>query len=229
MCGPIVPSVYLPTMASDDRKYEPDEVGMILRRVAELQVDEPTSALTRAELEQVAAESALDIRHLDRALAELETDDKRSARRLGLRLFVVVHRSCAGVLDQAALEAAAALLDRSLGVIGSRAITRTGLTWFGRHVAVSIQAAGESGRISIQIEERFRNTVQGQLGLALFSAVPTGAVIAAGLAGLAAPLLALIPLGLYAGVRVGHRRRIEATERQLERIADQLAGLLADT
>ncbi|MFV8755289.1 hypothetical protein ACNOYE_32465 [Nannocystaceae bacterium ST9] len=213
-------------MAQDDRKYEPDEVALVLRRVAELQVSEQTSALTRAELEQVAAESGLDVRHLDRALAEIETDDKRSARRFGLRLFVVVHRSVAGELDQAALEAAAALLDRSLGVIGSRAITRAGLTWFGRHVAVSIQAEG--GRISIQLEERFRNTVQGQVGMAMFTAVPAGALMTV-IAWPVAPLLALIPLGLYAGVRVGHRRRIEATERQLGRIADQLVALLAKT
>ncbi len=47
------------------------------------------------------------------------------------------------------------------------------------------------------------------------------------IAGPAAPLLALLPLALYAALRQGHRRRIEATERQLERVADQLVKALA--
>jgi hypothetical protein len=207
----------------DDRKYEPNEVGLVLRRIAELQVHEPpTSALTRAELEQVVAESGLDVRHLDTALAELEIHDKRQARRFGLRLFVVVRRSVVGQLDPAKLEAAAALLDRSLGVIGDRAIRGNAMTWFGRHVAVSIIMEGS--RISIQIEERFVRTVQGRLGLTLLSAVP--ATVIAAMAGAAASLLALIPLGLYAGVRHDHLERIDATERQLDRLADQLVKLL---
>jgi hypothetical protein len=203
-----------------DRKYEPDEVALILRRIAELQVHEPpTSALSRPELEQVVAESGLDIRHLDTALAELETVDKRRARRFGLRLFVVVHRSVAGDLTPAKLAAAAALLDRSLGVIGDKAIHGNAMTWFGRHVAVSIMMEGS--RISIQIEERFRETARVRLGLTLFSAVPSAALMA-----MFGAALALIPLGLYAGFRYGHHRRIESTERQLEGLANQLVKLL---
>lgn len=211
-------------MPSDDRKYEPGEVGLVLRRLAELQVHEPpTSALTRTELEQVVTEAGLDIRQLDTALAELETQDKQHARSLGLRLFVVVRRNIAGELSPTKLEAAAALLDRSLGVIGSRVISANSLTWFGRHVAVSIMMEGS--RISIQIEERFRETVQTRLGLSLLSAPLTGLLVMA--AGPVAAPLALIPLGVYAVFRRGHRRRIETTERQLERLAEQLVKALA--
>jgi hypothetical protein len=45
-------------------------------------------------------------------------------------------------------------------------------------------------------------------------------------AGPAAAPLALIPLGVYAAFRQGHRRRIETTERQLERLAEQLVKAL---
>lgn len=79
-------------------------------------------------------------------------------------------------------------------------------------------------RISIQIEERFRETVQTRLGLSLLSAALTGVLVMA--AGPAAAPLALIPLGVYAAFRRGHRRRIETTERQLERLADQLVQAL---
>jgi len=212
-------------VSGDERKYQPDEVGLVLRRLAELAVHEPpTSALTRTELEQVVTEAGLDVRHLDTALAELEIRDKQHARSMGLRLFVLVRRSVPGELTPAKLEAAAALLDRSLGVIGARAISESSLTWFGRHVAVSIMMEG--ARISIQIEERFRQTVQGRLGLTLLSAAPAGGLML--LAGPAAPLLALVPLGLYAAFRQGHRRRIEATERQLEQVAEQLVKALVD-
>jgi hypothetical protein len=211
-------------MPGDDRKYEPDEVGLVLRRVAELQAHEPpATALTRTELEQVVTESGLDVRHLDAALAELETHDKNGARSLGLRLFVVLQRSIPGELSLAKLEAAAALLDRSLGVIGDRAIRENTLTWFGRHVAVSIRMEGS--RISIQIEERFRQTVQSRLGISLVSAVPAGALLTA-ITGPAAPLLVLVPIGLYTVFRYGHRRRIEATERQFQRLAEQLVAAL---
>ena len=208
---------------SDDHKYPPEEVALVLRRLAELSVHEPESALTRAELEQVATESGLDVRHLDTALAEVELMGKRQAKRVGLRLFVVVHRSVIAELSRAKLEAAAALLDRSIGIVGERSFGEASLTWFGRHVAVSIQREGE--RVTIRLEERFHRTVESRLGLSLFSAVPAGALMLA--AGPAAPLLALVPIGLYAAFRRGHRRRVETTEQQLEQIANQLAGILA--
>lgn len=194
----------------------------MLRRLAELQVHEREGALTRAELEQVAAESGLDVRHLDTALAELELADKRRAKRFGLRLFVVVHRSVTTELSRAKLEAAATLLDRSVGIVGERSFGEASMTWFGRHVAVSIQREGE--RVTIRIEERFHRTVEARLGLSLVSAAPAGALMFA--AGPAAPLLALVPAGFYAAFRLGHRRRIATTERRLEQLGDELVRCL---
>lgn len=191
---------------------------MVLRRLVELQVHEPETALTRAELEQVAAESGLDVRHLDTALAEIELMDKRRARRWGMRLFVVVHRSVIASPSRAQFEAAAALLDRSIGIVGERSLGDGSLTWFGRHVAVSIQREGE--RVTVRLEERFHRTAEGRLGLSLLSAVPTGALMFA--AGPLAPVLAVVPVGIYAAFRLGHRRRIAATEERLERLGDEL-------
>lgn len=197
---------------------------MVLRRLAELQVHEQESALTRAELEQVVAESGLDVRHLDTALAELELVGKRRARRWGLRLFVVVHRSVIANVNRATLEAAAALLDRSIGIVGERSIGEASLTWFGRHVAVSIQREGE--RVTIRLEERFHRTVGSRLGLSVLSAVPAGILMLA--AGPVAGGLALVPAGLYAAFRRSHARRITATEQQLEQLGDQLVRVFVD-
>lgn len=217
---------------SDDQTYSADEVALVLRRLGELQVrDAPDGALTRSELEQAAREAGLDVRNLDTALAELETAGKRGARFAGMRLFVVVRRQVPGSLTQEKLEAAVALINRSIGIIGQHQIVGRALTWFGRHVAVSITEAGPN--IEIQIEERFRNTSRGRLAFALGVSVPGGFATLVALAN-----VAMEPLGLLLGLampvvswglaRASHNRGVEATQGQLEVLGDQLAALLRD-
>ena len=208
------------TRDEEPRRYDREEVALVLRHLAELQVhDVPAHALDRAELAQVAAEAGLDPRHLDGALARLDNTRKLDARRLGLRLWTVVSRQIPGELSAAKLEACALALDRHFGIIGEQRMSETSLSWFGRQVAVSISA--REGMISVQIEERFHRTSQARLSMAAMSSIPALAMISL----LSGPVLLvglLVPVLAYGGVCALHNRRVEATQASLEQLADQL-------
>ena len=210
-----------------ERRYDRSQTALVLQRVAELQAAElGHESLSRAELARVVDEAGLDARHLDRALAELDTRDKREARLLGLRQFVLVHRQAEGELDRADLDAAAALLDREVGVLGERQLgdDPPTLTWFGRHVAVSI--TGRRGTIEIQIEERFVRTARARLGTALSSAAPSLALTTV-VAGPLAWGLVAVPVLAYVGARAFHAGQVATTEARLERLADRLVDRLS--
>ncbi len=217
-------------MSDPERKYDREEVGLVLRRVAELQrqATAPGDALSRQELEAVIVESGLDVRHLDAALVSLANHDKRARRYAGLRTHVIVERSVSGELSRAKIDAMVALLNRALGVVGDSQISDAALSWFARHVSVSVSC--EDGLISIQIEERFMRTARGRVSFALASAVPIS-VLCVSLLSLASPLAfglvaAAVPLLAYGGTRAVHERGVAQTETQLEALADQLVDLL---
>ena len=215
---------------TDDRRYSEEETALVLRRLGEMQVPDASAALTRSEIEQVAREAGLDVAHMDTALAEIETGGKRSAHLLGMRLFVVASRTVPGQLTPEKLQAAVALINRSIGVIGEYEINGDALTWFGRQIAVSVTSTGPN--ISIQIQERFHNTARGRLGLGLSLSMPASFGIFVALAEaidvLALGVAAAVPVAALGAVRLLHRRRIDTTEDQLDSLAQQLAKLLRE-
>lgn len=203
-------------------------LGKVAQRSAALS---SSQGLTRAELRAVASEAGLDIAQVDVALAELETQHKTDARLLGLQQYVVVQRAVAGKLDTSVLERANKLVNRSVGIVGESELDAHGLSWFGRHVSVSITQDGD--QIAVHIEERFHNTTRGQLGVGAMLSLMAGAMtlVAAANAGIEAlgfVLGAGIPAVTYAAIRRLHTARVAATQRRLEGLGDQIAALLSE-
>lgn len=204
----------------------------MLGKAAQRSAHSSSEGLTRAELRSVADDVGLDLAQVDVALAELESRHKADARVLGFDQFVVVERTVEGTIDTAALERAKKIINRSVGIIGQSELDEHGLSWFGRHVSVSISQ--NHGRMAVHVEERFHNTTRAQLAMGtMFSAM--GAVMTlvslanVGAEGLGFALGALLPVLTYGGLRRLHKARVTSTRQRLEGLGDQLAALLGES
>ncbi|NIN71902.1 MAG: hypothetical protein GTO46_08230 [Gemmatimonadetes bacterium] len=92
------------------RRYGEEEVGLILKRAAELQRQEPAGSgegggLTLAELEEIAAEAGIDPRHLQRAAQEVDSlavplHGEGADRLIGAPLVLKFERSLPGELPE---------------------------------------------------------------------------------------------------------------------------------
>lgn len=216
---------------TDERKYTREEVALVLREVAQQSLAQTASeGLTRGELEAVVREVGLDPTQLDGAFARLESQTKNESRTLGMRRHVVADRRVPALLSPEGLAQATKLINRSVGTIGQSEADEGGLSWFGRHVNVTITQAGQ--QVAIQVEERFHNTLRGRLG---FGAIVATMVALASLVGLANVgleplgllLFPLIHLAAYVGTRALHANTVQDTQTRLEGLADQLAELFA--
>ena len=179
----------------------------------------------------MVSEVGLDVAEVDVALAELEAQHKTDARLLGLQQYVVVQRAVAGKLDTSLLERVTKLVNRSIGIVGESELDEHGLSWFGRHVSVSISQDRE--HVAVAVEERFHNTTRGQLGAGSIMSLMAGAATLvaaanAGLEPLGFVLGAAVPAITYAVIRRLHDARIAATQRRLEGLGDQIAALLGE-
>ena len=218
-------------IVADERKYTREEVALVLREVAQQSLARTASeGLTRAELEAVVREVGLDPSELDGALARLESRTKNESRILGMRRHVVADRRVAAQLSPERLAQATKLINRSVGTIGRSEADEGGLSWFGRHVNVTVTRAGR--QVAVQVEERFHNTVRGRLGLGAMVATMLALASLVGLANLGLePLgLVLFPLfylATYVGLRGLHANTVQETQSRLEGLADQLAELFA--
>lgn len=219
-------------MSDDERRYSRQEVALVLGKVAHRSAAlRSTEGLTKAELRAAVEEVGLDVAQVDVALAELETQDKTDERFAGLQQYVVVQRAVTGKLDTAALEKANKLINRSVGIVGKSELDEHGLSWFGRHVNVSISQ--ERDHVAVVIEERFHNTTRGQLAVGAMGSLMAGAMTLvaaanAGMEGLGFVLGAAIPAVAYTALRKLHAARCAATQRRLEGLGDQIAAALRE-
>ncbi len=158
------------------RRYGDKEVGLILKRAADLQREEPASevegaGLSLAELEEIAAEVGIDSRHIGRAATELDAVASHSgstSRLAGAPLSIELERTIAGELSEDGLEHLIPEIQRAADGPGQPALVGRTLTWQSstsddlRTLQVSI--ASRNGRTRIGIEERYENLAWTVLG-----------------------------------------------------------------
>lgn len=164
--------------AGSRRRYGDREVGLILKRAAELQRQEPTSAaegggLTLSDLEEIAAEAGIDPRLLRQAAAEIESGDdalmaEGLARVLGAPPTIKLERSVSGELPEADFERLVPEIQAAAESHGQASLLGRTLTWRSstpqneRSLQVTITARG--GRTRITIEERLHGLAGGLFG-----------------------------------------------------------------
>jgi hypothetical protein len=227
-----------------ERRFNEEEVALIIKRAAELQQSEqtqqePGNALSLTEVEQIAGEAGIDPRLIRRAALGLDqpTQVNRPSAWLGSPTRLVFERVVDGEIPVEEFEPLIAEIRRTIGDNGLPSILGKSFAWTsgisgrgrasGRNVDVSVVTRG--GLTTIRVEEEMRN-----LAGALFGGIvggggggTTGATLAIGMgvfhsAPVAAVLWVSVVGGMYTLARTIFGRITTRRERQLRGLIDRL-------
>lgn len=173
---------YIPPMSepsSRDRKFNDEEVALIIKRAAELQQtqqeeSEPSTALTLIEVEEIAREAGIDPKLIRQAAHGLDrpSQTSRPSPWLGAPTSLVFERVIDGEIPIEEYEPLINEIRRTLGDNGVPSVLGRTLAWTssnqggrrrnGRMVNVSV--ASRSGATTIRVEEEMRNLAGGLFG-----------------------------------------------------------------
>jgi hypothetical protein len=233
------------------RRYGDKEVGLILKRAAELQRQEPAAAaegggLSLAELEEIGAEAGIDPRLLRRAAEELEASGaafagEGAARALGAPIAIKYERVLSGEFPESEFERLVPEIQRAADGLGQAGVLGRTLTWQStsrnneRTLHVSISS--RDGKTRILIEERL-GQMAGQLfgGLmgGLGGGMGLGVGLGVGIGALGSAVFAVAwPIGAITGsyllarsiYRTSVRRRQRALRDLLDRLTEEVENM----
>ena len=162
-----------------ERQYSEEEVALIIKRAAELQQteqteQEPSTALSLIEVEQIAKEAGIDPRLIRRAALGLDqpAQTNRPSPWLGAPTRLVFERVVEGEVSTEEFEGIVAEVRRTLGQNGLPSVLGRSLAWTstisgrrraqGRQVDVSVVPRG--GVTTIRVEEEMRNIAGALVG-----------------------------------------------------------------
>lgn len=166
-----------------ERRFDDREVGLIIRRAAELQRSElartDPGGMSLAELEQVAREAGLDPALVRRAALEMDVaPPSRASALAGAPTRIVLERVFEGELPERAYESLVTAIRRLTDDQGQVSTIGRTLSWSpssfgaGHHATprrLLVTVAVREGRTELRIEERF-----GQLAGGLFGGLVGG-------------------------------------------------------
>lgn len=256
------PGAYIDDVPIDDapdglkrtaaRRYTDQEVALVIKRAAELQVKEAQSAaaeergLSLPELEQIAREAGLDPALVRRAATEIDTRHTTAgpSRFLGAPSILTLERTIDGEVPIEEYEPIVAEIRRVFNDVGFVSMLGRSFAWssagaqHGRHQRgghVNITVSPRNGRTTIRVEESLRPVAGGLFGGIMGGAGggTSGMTIAAGVGvfhSLAAGIgmWAVVLAGTYGLARTIFTRvarsRGERLQDVMERIAEHVAA-----
>jgi hypothetical protein len=234
------------SVTSADRRYDDREVGLILKRVAELHESEgekgDARAMTRGEIEQVVHELGISKALVSRATSELAAQDVRNhpVWWLGGKTELMFEEVVDGHLDDAALTPMIEVLRRTLGDPGELKHEAGARIWSTTNTSsqrVYLTVVEHAGRTTLRLEERMSGEAGAIVGLNAFLAGFLGFFMIVPLKALvikAVLLLLMGPLALggallgWLGGRAIWRRRSAKREEQLRRAFAAIVTLAED-
>jgi len=230
--------------AQSPQRFSEEEVQRVLRRAAELQrrdsrVPTDVRALSLAELEQIAADSGIDVQQIHRAILELEGGRHRARSvLLGAPAHVHLERVLDHESPSSAFEPLVSEMNRALGTTGQVSAVGETLTWSASNTSsgpVEIAISRLEGGTRIALDASFGGLlgatfggIGGGLGVGLGG--PLAAAVgqltqswatAAATICLALGLALLLARSLYATIV---RRRIRRLEQLMDRLSEQLSA-----
>ncbi|UCC74674.1 MAG: hypothetical protein JSV86_09030 [Gemmatimonadota bacterium] len=181
------------------RRYGDKEVGLVLKRAAELQREDPAGTagggLTLAELEEIAAEAGIDPQYLRRAADELDVgaadlEDEGAAVLAGAPLTARYERIIRGELPESEFELLVPEIQRTAEGHGQGSLLGHTFTWRSSapqgERSLQVTVSSRDGRTHILIEERLHG-LAGQLFGGIMGGVGGGVGLGVGL-GVGVPL-----------------------------------------
>jgi hypothetical protein len=163
-----------------NRKFNDEEVALIIKRAAELQQteqveQEPSSALSLSEVEEIAKEAGIDPALIRRAASTLDTHTivNRPSPWIGAPTRIVFERVVDGEISTDTYETLVNEIRRTFGDNGVPSVLGRTLAWTsttsggrrhsrGRQIDVSVMSRG--GVTTIRVEEELRNTAGALFG-----------------------------------------------------------------
>ena len=163
---------------SDERRYDDREVGLILKRVAELHEREggtaDARAMTRGEIEEVVTELGISRALVARAAADLSLQDLRNqpSWKLGGKTDLMLEEVVAGTLDESMSTRIVEVLRRHLGDPGKLEREGGALIWStsaqdGRQIHLTV--VEHAGQTTLRLEQRMQTTAAAIVGLSAFA------------------------------------------------------------
>jgi hypothetical protein len=240
------------TIPSDGRRFDDDEVSLILRRAGELQESRQEGAdggMSLTDLEAVAREAGLDPALVRQAAAELPVPGQRplpsgaGERFLGAPTMLRYERVVDGELPPSEYDLLVEEIRRATNDVGTLSTLGRTLAWssssslqHGRGAsrrAVSVTVVARGGRTAIRVEERVTGLAGGLFG-GLMGGLGGGSGGAAMGIGFAVFHSAVAALGLWGAIIAGSyglARTIFTTvvrrrAGELSSLADRLAALV---
>jgi hypothetical protein len=228
------------------RRYGDKEVGLILKRAAELQRREPESAaggsgLTLAELEEIAVEAGIDPRLLRRAADDLDAGaaslhSEGAARVLGAPVSIKFERTLTGEIPESEFERLVPEIQQAADAYVQPSLLGRTLTWQSTTPdnlrTLQVVVSSRDGRTRIRIEERLS-----QLAWAMFGGmiggggggIGLGVGLGVGLGALQSALFAIIwPVGIIGGAYLLGRKVYRSTVRRRQRVLRELLDRLTE-
>jgi len=231
------------------RKFNDEEVALIIKRAAELQQTEqvaqdPANAMSLSEVEEIAKEAGIDPALIRRAANTLDqrTEITRPSPWVGAPTRLVFERVVDGEIPPDTYEPIVNEIRRTFGDNGVPSVLGRTLAWTstslggrrqsrGRQIDVSVMT--RAGVTTIRVEEELRNTVG-----ALFGGLvggggggTTGMTIGLGMgvfhsAPIAAMLWLTVAGGFYTLARFIFGNIVEKREKQLSELIERLQSIV---
>lgn len=230
---------------SEERKYDDREVGLILKRVAELHEREgektDARAMTRREIEEVVHELGISKALVARATSELMVQDGRNRPVwwLGGKTDLMFEQVIDGPVDDTTLTQVLEVLRRTLGDPGKLELEAGARIWSttaSTSRRVHLTVVEHMGSTTLRLEERMPGDAGATVGLSMFAGGFLGFMTLVPLKVLvikAVLLLMMGPLALFGallgwfGGRALWRRRSADREEQLRRAFAEILTLAA--
>ena len=230
----------MPESPNVPRVYGEEEIGRILKRATELQVQEPTApgaaGVTLDELEEIAAEAGIDPSFLRRAARELDTHRPGStfwSKIVGDDLMLVREITLVGELADDGFERIVGVIQAGSREHGQPSLLGRTLTWRAetqsKNRTVQIVVSSRDGRTHVRMEENLTQMAGGIFAgsMAGFGVgVGMGVGLPIGLEMLGSALFATVaPMGTVAlgflGARVIYRQIAARRRRAMNELFDR--------
>ena len=239
----------MPDNSKRDRRFNEEEVALIIKRATELQQTEhieedPARALSLTDVEQIAREAGIDPKLIRRAALGLDQPSTtvRPSPWIGSPTRIVFERVVDGEIPIEEFEPLIAEVRRTFGDNGLPSVLGRSLAWSssgaarrkaqGRHLDVSVVVRGEV--TTIRVEEELRNLAGGLFGGLMGGGAggTTGITIGIGMQVFESfPIAALMwetaAGGFYALARTIFGNIAEKREQELRGLADRLEELVS--
>ena len=231
---------------TDERRFDEREVGLILKRVADLRERESeqndAQGMTRGEIEEVVGELGISRDLVARAVSELSVQDVRNrpAWIVGGKTDVLFEQVVDGTIDEGTLTEMLEVLRRHLGEPGKLEHEGGARIWStadttGRRIHFTV--VEHRGKSTLRLEENMQGAAGATVGVGavaggvsgFLTIVPLKAVLIKSMLLLAMGPLSLVGATLgWLGMRAWWKRVAAAREDLLRRMFGEILAIAGD-